>query len=268
MKRFILLVLASAIAAPVLADDLIPAWWANDGYGNRIQPTGSDPCNPLRYMGPSGLGGTTYSEWTYDDPCGVYSFDPPETSWYVSHPDYEDPLPIDPCLPYFSAQQWGSDDDPCNPDWSDLLPSGRQGGVNFGYGSWDLNNFVLPWQPGPGELMSKDLWVQITYFTGGDATDWSFELEGLGQILLEGELVPVADPCQLAEGLWHTAFDISVLAPDMLTTESLSLYTDVPVIIDQIIIESYQYGLIIPEPATMLLFGVGGLLMIRRSRYC
>jgi len=52
MNKLIVLVLALAIAAPALADDLIPAPW-------RGEP------------------GTTYSEWTYDDPCGVYDWEGP-----------------------------------------------------------------------------------------------------------------------------------------------------------------------------------------------
>lgn len=252
MKRFVVLVLASAVAIPVLADDFIPAPWANDGYNDRIP----------------GVPSTTFSEWEYDDPCGVYSFDPPENSWYVSHPDFLNPLPIDPCSgSWFSTQQWGGDNDPCTSDWDDALPSGRQGGVNFAYGSWDINNFVLPWGPGPGELIAKDFWVQLTYFNGDvDATDWSYEVEGPDEILLGGDLIPVADPCQLSDGYWHTAFSITALTPSLLTTESLSLYPDVPVLLDQIIIESYQYGFVIPEPTTMVLFGLGSLLMIRRKR--
>ena len=91
MKKLITLVLVLAFAAPALADDVIPPWWADDGGGSRVMPTGLDPCDPYRYTGPEQLQGSTYSQWTYDDPCGVFAWDEPETSWFVSHPEKEDP---------------------------------------------------------------------------------------------------------------------------------------------------------------------------------
>ena len=142
MKKLIVLVLA--FAAPALADDLIaPAW--------RGEP------------------GTTYSEWTYDDPCNLYDGDWPENSSFVSHPEKEDPAiewGPDPCDPtYFSAQWWGYGDwgQPGQPWWVDTLPNGRQGGISMGAGSWDFYNFIHD-QP------AKDIWVQITYLKQGGGT--------------------------------------------------------------------------------------------------
>ena len=75
MKKLITVVLVLAFAGSVLADDLIPAPWANDGADNRIP----------------GAPGSTFSQWEYDDPCGVYEWDVPEDNYFVSHPAREDP---------------------------------------------------------------------------------------------------------------------------------------------------------------------------------
>ena len=231
-KKRIVLVLVLSFATPALADDYIPAPWANDGADNRIP----------------GLPGSTYSEWTYDDPIGVYSWDPPESSWIVPHPDKLDPEPIDPCNPsYFSAQRWGihydpclPGGDPCNPPWQDVLPYGfkvRQGGINYAYASWDLNNFIHNQQ-------FKDIRVQVTYFTGAGPAGVDYAGAGTDHdndpctppLWFDAGLVSTTD---LGSGWWHEVLAVTMEPnPDY---EWFEMAFDQTVIIDQIVIETLCY---------------------------
>jgi hypothetical protein len=270
MKKLIVLLLALTIATPALAEDLVPA--------------------PFR-----GQEGSTYSHWTYDDPCNVYYGDAPDSYWIVSHPLKEDPWredPCDPCSP-FSMQWWGSNGDPCAPAWY-LTFAGRSGVVDFAYGSWDINNFIHD-QP------AKDLWVQVTYFNGTSTpTEFGFLAGYVGGDVAQGwweGLLDPCDPCSFAEhegplaewptwagdplDTWYGDFiDGERLSSQVVTGGWLHDVWQVQlplnpewewfeggwagnVMIDQIVIETLCY---VPEPATMVLLGLGSLLMIRRKR--
>jgi hypothetical protein len=294
MNKLIALVLVLAFAAPVLADDLIPA--------------------PFR-----GQPGTTMNVWTYDDGENVWvGQDYADSYSFVS-----DPTAGDPEGPGW--QGWAGDGDPCTPDWFDTIPNeSRQGFGNFRFGGWTAPNFDRP------EPSAKDLWIQITYksesgeaqppawigggylgdpvdggfwegpledWTGGTEPEWmeTWDDEGVVWGWWEGDPAdwnPEGDPTWpdlletwsepqefeiegvvlessevLTDGWIHDVYSLHYPVNPLLEYIQMGLGPageGIPtILIDQVVMETICY---VPEPATMALLGLGSLLMIRRKR--
>jgi hypothetical protein len=121
--------------------------------------------------------------------------------------------------------------------WHDTF-QGRQGVWQIdGNGGWDVANY-LP------TLGGKDIQVQITYY--GD-------LEGMHT---------------LENGWTHATLigEFTTFNPDMESYYPYASDGSPPtggLYIDQIVIETLHYT---PEPATMVLLGLGGLMVIRRRK--
>jgi hypothetical protein len=290
MKKIIVLVLAFAIVAPALAEDLSPASFR-------------------------GLPGSTFNEWTYVDGENVWGGDDVADNYsFVT-----DPCATDPEGPGW--QGWAGDNDPCTPDWFDGLPDGRQGGVNFRFGGWSAHNFDRP------EPSAKDLWLQITYLSQsgeaqapawigggyfgdpedggvweGPLEDWTgdTEPEWTGSWMGEGEVVWViweGDPADwddpsypdlldswsepveievegvvlesstvLDDGWIHDVYSLTYPTNPLLEYIQMGMGGPLDadtILIDHVILETLCY---VPEPATMALLGLGSLMMIRRKK--
>ncbi len=197
MNKLIALVLILTFAASALADDLVPAPWANDGENNRIP----------------GTPGSTFSQWEFTNAISpnpnwetVYF---PDNFFFVHHDEKEDPAPFDhemndPCDPAFSAFVEGFNADPCAPFWYDTFgpAPNRQGFINMGGASFYTNNFIH-------EQPAKDIWLQLTYFNGDPCNPTEFARTysgGLGIGPPTGEYAcPLAewpDPCMPITYTW------------------------------------------------------------------
>ncbi len=275
MDKLLVLVLALAIAAPALADDFSPA------------PFRDEP-------------GSMFMEWSYDEAPPVPGriddiWDGADNNTFVPHPAKGDPIdwqdaytnsigpgPSDApagldFTGVYGSQMWavGPTDTPT--EWLSDVSLTRLGVLdNFAGGSWEMHNFI-------SDAPAKDFYIQITYATtDGSSTGFSGEFEGRLEIelpeeewYLDGEELITTEWLEFVEGIDLVPTEERILgdgfvqavftytAPVNPTMETVSLFPDIPIAIDQIIFETTCYA---PEPATMALLGLGSLVIVRRKK--
>ena len=278
MDKLLVLVLALAIAAPALADDFSPA--------------------PFR-----GEPGSMFMEWSYEEAPPVPGriddiWDGADLSYFTTHPDKGDPIdwqeaytsniggPLDApagldFAGVYGSQMWAVGVGETATEWLSVVPPGgeddRKGVLdNFVEGSWEMHNFI-------SDAPAKDFYIQITYATGdGSTTGFSGEFEGGLEIelpeeewYLDGEELITTEWIEFVEGIDLVPTEETILGDGFVQAvftytatinpvmETVSLFPDVPIALDQIIFETICYA---PEPATMALLGLGSLMMVRRKK--
>lgn len=197
----------------------------------------ADDLNPPEWRGAPG---STFQHWTFDTaPADMASIAPD-----VDQNPYGDPRLIDS---YSTSSEWLE------------MYEGRQG-VWHAY--WDFW-IDLPNDPEPRPF--KDILVQFTYYYD-DPTGWDNGRPMIDDVFVmpEGDWsVDVLQEYQL-EGNWFYSQWLVHIEPNP-EFESLYVIADdeySELYIDQIVVDTLCF----PEPASLALLGIGGLMLLRRRR--
>ncbi len=273
MKHCIVAMIVLCLSLPTLADDInIPSWRS--------------------------LPGSTFSVWSYDDDApddDIFPrLDVPDYSSFVWGTGLEIPEfkyaegELDPEDPTDFASQLFAED---AYHFDTVDASGRDGIMEFnGAFSYDLNNFSdfdsskiiqvqMTWKSADEELESIFAEVDIIKDDHPHPIEDLFEFEfdlfedhidlGDGWNLTTMEMI--IDPSPDFEAItFESIFDYELVEVEPGEFEEVPLFSNI--LVDEIIIETFldQEGLleiVVPEPATLSMLGLGSLfLMIRKKK--
>jgi hypothetical protein len=181
-------------------------------------------------------GNTTFSGWGFDD--GSFELVPPD--WFNANPGVSQ-------MPTFSIEN-----DPPNTSWV----ASHQGAS----GVWrlespsnitiDIENYDLP-NP------IKEIWMQITYQAIGDGEPFIVTNPGWSSLTTSDVQVSEGSPDFL-----NVTYHI-IIEPNPLRETIWIQPLDCTLYIDQIVIDTICT---VPEPATICLFGLGALALLRKRK--
>ena len=178
---------------------------------------------------------TTYQQWEFGDA----SLNPP--------PDYaSDPYPLEPGPAMTIPDDW--------PDAA-YLPSHLDMAGVWMLESKDspLGEIRVTIQNFPDDNLFKYIWMQITYSAKEAAAPLVLTNPGYTDIV-------ISDPLAVGDH-WYITYDIT-LEPNPPSEIIVIQPAGCTTYIDEIVIDT----ICIPEPATLLMLGLGGLALLRRRR--
>ncbi|HIJ70542.1 MAG TPA: PEP-CTERM sorting domain-containing protein [Planctomycetes bacterium] len=201
-----------------------------------VIPATADDLNPASWRGEAD---TVFAEWDFPTEADIN----PDSSSYFG-PSWLDTYVWD-------ETGW---------TWHDSF-EGRQGVWQIdGNGGWDVANY----EP---TLGGKNIQIQITYY-GDFAGMYSYAEDFIPEYVEETVDFTVDSTQDLGNG-WTYALltgEFTTFNPDMEAYYPYASGQTPPtggLYVDQIVIETLHYT---PEPATMMLLGIGGLMVLRRRR--
>jgi len=125
-------------------------------------------------------------------------------------------------------------------------------------GVWGLETEMIASVPNFDELNPyKEIWLQLTYWSSGIPNLWAVP-EGV----IDDRIVMTLEDNIAIGGDWYQATWSATLSPNPNVEELWIRPLDCTIYVDELVIDT----ICIPEPATICLFGLGALALLRKRR--